>query len=245
MIPAVPQEDSLPGVPQEDFLRGVSKVTWKPCYRLVPSHFPPISVYDRVANPADLEAVFAVENLTNPRLRQEAGDISVVTPEDRVAGPGTTPIMAAFTHLNPEGSRFSDGSYGVYYAGDTLATAVAETRYHRARFLAMTREDPIEIDMRTYLADLDGNLHDIRGRDDLRDVYDPESYAAGQTLARALKAANSYGIAYDSVRHAGGACVAVFRPSVLSNCIQGLHFGYIWDGEKITTVYEKKLYANY
>ena len=31
--------------------------------------------------------------------------------------------MAAFTHLNPEGSRFSDGSYGVYYAAHTLATA--------------------------------------------------------------------------------------------------------------------------
>jgi hypothetical protein len=114
----------------------VSKVSWKPCYRLIPSHFPPIGVYDRVANPADLDAVFAVENLTNPRLRQEAGELSMVAPQDRVAGPGTTPIMAAFTHLNPDGSRFSDGSYGVYYAGQTLDTAIAETRYHRARFLA-------------------------------------------------------------------------------------------------------------
>lgn len=235
----------IPEVPQGDFLPGVSKVIWNPCYRLIPSHFPPISVYDRVADPADLDAVFAVENLTNPRLRQEAGDISIIPPEDRVAGPGTTPIMAAFAHLNPEGSRFSDGSYGVYYAGHTLATAIAETRYHRARFLAMTREDPIEIDMRTYLADLDGDLHDIRGRDDLRDVYDRDSYVAGQTLARALKAINSYGIAYDSVRHAGGKCVAVFRPPALSNCVQGPHFGYVWDGEQITTVYEKKLYANY
>ncbi len=224
---------------------GVSKVTWKPCYRLIPSQFPPIGVYDRVADPADLAAVFAVENLTNPRLRQEAGDISIIPPEDRIAGPGTTPIMAAFTHLNPEGSRFSDGSYGVYYAGHTLATAIAETRYHRARFLAMTREDPIELDMRTYLADLDAELHDIRGRDDLADVYDPDSYAAGQTLARSLKTKNSHGIAYDSVRHAGGTCVAVFRPPALSNCIQGPHFGYRWDGTQITTVYEKKLYASY
>jgi len=226
-------------------LRGVAKVVWKPCYRLIPSHFPPISVYDRVASPADLDAVFSIENLTNPRLRQEAGDISIVPPEDRVSGPGTTPIMAAFAHLNPEGSRFSDGSYGVYYAGHTLDTAIAETRYHRARFLAMTREDPLEIDMRTYLADLDGELHDIRGRDDLTDVYARDSYAAGQALARALKAANSYGLAYDSVRHAGGECVAVFRPPVLSNCIQGPHFGYVWDGAQISTVYEKKLYANY
>lgn len=220
-------------------------VVWKPCYRLIPSQFPPIGVYDRIANPADLDAVFAVENLTNPRLRQEAGDISIVPPEDRISGPGTTPIMAAFTHLNPEGSRFSDGSYGVYYAARTLATAIAETRYHRARFLALTREDPLEIDMRSYLADLEGELHDIRGRSDLSDIYDRDSYAAGQTLARALKAVNSRGIAYDSVRHPGRACVAIFRPPALSNCIQGPHFGYVWDGAQITAVYEKKLYADY
>lgn len=223
----------------------VSKVVWKPCYRLIPSHFPPISVYERVANPADLEAVFAVENLTNPRLRQEVGEISIVPPDDRVSGPGTTPIMAAFTHLNPEGSRFCDGSYGVYYAGGTLDTAIAETRYQRERFLARTKEAPIEIDMRTYLADLDGDLHDIRGRTDLTDIYDLESYTASQALGREIKAINSYGIAYNSVRHPGGECVGVFRPPVLSNCIQGPHYCYVWDGAQITTVYEKKLYAQY
>ena len=27
--------------------------------------------------------------------------------------------------------------------------------------------------------------------------------------------------------------------------IRGPHFGYVWDGTQITTVFEKKLYANY
>lgn len=223
----------------------VSKVVWKPCYRLIPSHFPPISVYERVANPADLAAVFAVENLTNPRLRQEAGDISIVPPEDRVSGLGTTPVIAAFTHLNPEGSRFTDGTYGVYYAGRSIDTAIAETRYQRARFLTRTKEAPIEIDMRTYLADLDGELHDIRGRTDLTDIYNPESYTASQALARELKTINSYGIVYDSVRNSGGECVGVFRPPILSNCMQGPHYCYVWNGFQITAVYEKKLYSNY
>jgi hypothetical protein len=153
--------------------------------------------------------------------------------------------MAAFTHLNPEGSRFSDGTYGVYYAAPTIDTAIAETRYHREKFLARTNEDPIEVDMRTYLADLDANLHDIRGREDLPDVYHSNNYAAGQALGRELKAFNSFGIAYDSVRHAGGECVGVFRPRVLSNCIQGPHFCYVWDGSRIVAVYEKTLYARY
>jgi len=153
--------------------------------------------------------------------------------------------MAAFTHLNPEGSRFSDGTYGVYYAAPTIDTAIVETRYHRERFLARTNEDPIEVDMRTYLADLDANLHDIRGRKDLPDVYDPNNYAAGQALGRELKSFNSFGIAYDSVRHPGGECVGLFRPLALSNCRQGPHFCYVWDGTKITNVYEKKMYATY
>ncbi len=221
----------------------IARIQWRPSYRLVPSRFPPVGIYDRVADPADLEAVFAVENLTNPRLRQEAGEISLVPPEDRIAGPGTTPIMAAFTHLDPEGSRFSDGSYGVYYAARSIDTAIAETRFRREQFLARTKEGPIEVDMRTYLTDLKGNLHDIRGRSDLARVYDRDSYAAGQQLGRELRAANSSGVAYDSVRHRGGQCAAVFRPTLLSNCIQGPHFCYVWDGARITTVYEKRAYA--
>ncbi|MSQ51316.1 MAG: RES domain-containing protein [Betaproteobacteria bacterium] len=221
----------------------VSRVRWRPCYRLIPSRFPPISIYDRVADPADLEAIIAIENMTNPSVRQEAGDISQVPPEDRVAGPGTAPIMSVFTHLNPEGSRFSDGSYGVYYAVRTLDTAMAETRHQRERFLGRTNEAPIEVDMRICLAHVDGRIHDIRGRAGLKRIYDPSSYAAGQALGRRIRAMGSYGIVYDSVRRPGGECIGIFRPRALKNCIQGAHYCYVWDGAKITTVYEKKMVA--
>ena len=223
----------------------VTRIGWKPSYRIVPSRFPPVGLYDRVADPADLEAIFAVENLTNPRLRQEAGDISLVPPDDRVSGPGTTPIMAAFTHPNPAGSRFSDGASGIYYAARALDTAVAESRYHRERFLRRTAEGPIEVVMRTYLADLAADLHDIRGRADLHTVYDPDDYAPGQRLGRQLKAANSWGVVYDSVRLRGGECAGVMRPRALSRCRQGPHFAYTWDGSRITAVCEKRLYASY
>jgi hypothetical protein len=108
-----------------------------------------------------------------------------------------------------------------------------------------TKEGPIELDMRTYLADLEGDLHDIRGRRDLGAVYDPKDYSAGQALGRELKAVSSYGVVYDSIRDSDGECAGVLRPPVLSPCIQGPHFGYIWDGSRITTVYEKTLYASY
>ena len=149
--------------------------------------------------------------------------------------------MAAFTHLNPDGSRFSDGTYGVFYAGNTLETAIAETRYHREQFMRATAEPPMELDMRVYLSDLDKELHDIRGmRDALPAVYAANDYSASQAFGR-LRDQNSWGIAYDSVRHDAGECVGVFRPPALRNCRQERHLCYVWDGNRISTIYQKAL----
>jgi len=86
-------------------------VAWLPCHRLIASRFPTVGLYDHVADAADLDVVFAIEALTHPRVRQELGQLSLVPPADRGAGPGAPLIMAAFTHLNPPGSRFSDGTW--------------------------------------------------------------------------------------------------------------------------------------
>lgn len=218
----------------------VARVEWKPCRRIVPSRFPPIQLFERVTDPADLEAIFELESLTNPRLRDEVGAIRLVPEGDRITGPGTSVIMAAFTHLNPQGSRFSDGSWGVFYAANDLGTAIAETKHHRERFMRATEQSRMELDMRVYLVDLVGNLHDLRGRKRTYPlVYHDESYAVGQNLARRLREDGSNGIVYDSVRHAGGECAAVFLPRLLSNCRQERHLCYVWDGTRIATVYEK------
>src|SRR6218665_3190781 len=222
----------------------VSPVRWTPCYRIVSSRFPPINLFENVADPADLDVVYLVEAMTNSRLREEAGELALVPPEDRVSGPGSTAIMAAFTHLNPLGDRFTDGSYGVFYASRSIDTAVAETRHSRTRFLAATDEPAQEIDMRVYAADLEAQLHDIRSlRESRPDLYDPDSYGASQQLGRELRDVGSDGIVYQSVRHEGGECAAIFRPRLLSNCRQERHLCYIWDGTVITTVYEKTAFG--
>lgn len=218
----------------------VRLICWEPCYRIIPSRFPPIQLFERVADPADLDGVIAVESLTNERLRDEIGDISLVPPQDRISGPGSSYILAAFTHPNPAGSRFSDGSLGVYYAARDLATAVAETRHHRAAFMAATGEGAMELDMRVVLADLHGLLHDLRRLGDVFGViYDRHDYGPAQAFARRVRGEGANGIAYDSVRHDGGACVALFRPALLSNARQERHLTYVWDGREIGTVYEK------
>lgn len=219
----------------------VTKVEWKPSWRIIPSRFPPIQPFERVAVPEDLEAVVAVESLTNLRLRDEAGDIQLVPPGDRIGGPGSSVIMAAFTHLNPEGSRFSDGTFGVFHAANDLDAAIAETRHHREQFMRATSQGRMELDMRVYNVDLVAALHDLRGRQtEFPLVYHNDNYSAGRHLAATLRKEGSNGIAYSSVRRRGGECVAVFRPRLLSNCRQERHLCYVWDGKQISDIYEKQ-----
>ncbi|MBV8938482.1 MAG: RES family NAD+ phosphorylase [Alphaproteobacteria bacterium] len=220
-------------------------IEWRPAWRVIPSRFPPVDLFERVADPADLEVVTQLESMTNDRLRDQAGNLSLVAEQDRISGPGASVIMAAFTHLNPEGSRFTDGTFGVFYASETLDVAVAETKHHRERFLRATNEAPMELDMRVYTMDLRGRMHDIRDkREAFRDIYHPNSYTASQRLARELREQNSGGIIYHSVRCTEGCNSAVFRPRLLSNCRQERHLCYRWNGQRITTVYKKELLAH-
>lgn len=215
---------------------------WIPAFRLLASRFPPVELFERVADPADWEALFALESLTNPRLREQTGQISLVPAQDRVSGPGASIIMAPFTHLNPQGSRFADAQAGALYVADTLETAIAETRHHRELFLRATAQPPIEVEMRCYLLDVAGRFHDLRGAGtQWGEIMSPTSYVASQALARELRAAGSNGISYDSVRRTGGQCLAVFRPRLASHVRQSRHLRYVWNGERIASVYELRL----
>ena len=220
----------------------LSQVHWQPCWRLVPSRFPPVGLFDRVANSDDIMILAAIEGLTNDRLRDELGDLLLVPEPERQFGAGTTPIMAAFTHINREGSRFSDGHYGVYYAGRSIETALAETRYHRERFLSRTKESAIEVDMRSYACNIDVLLHDIRDSEGrLASLYSPVSYASSQPFAVRLRnECNSNGIVYNSVRDPGSECVALFRANIpQALAVQGPHYCFVWDGTRIVETYKK------
>ncbi len=241
--PAGPVAPAAVGLPEPAPMAtdlSLAAIDWRSSYRLIPTRFPTIGLYDRVADPADLEAVFAIEMLTNPRIRDAIGQLQLVPPAERVSGAGSTLVMAAFTHLNPEGSRFSDGSYGVYYAAHTLDTAVAEVRHHRARFLARTREPAIELDLRAIVAGVQGQLHDLRGWSAAHPVLDPAHYGVSQALAGRLRAAGSSGLVFPSVRHSGGWCIGAFRPKVVRHAKTGTCVTLCWDGERITHWYEKR-----
>ena len=225
----------------------LARVSWRPSYRLIPSRYPTVGLYDAIADPADLDFVFAIEALANPRLRDQLGELQLVPAGERVSGPGATPVMAAFTHLNPEGSRFSDGSYGVYYAAHSLATAVAEVSHHRSVFLRRTDEPAIDLDQRLITANVEAELHDLgkAGADAsaasrFACALDPDDYGPPQRLGRALREAGSWGLRYPSVRDPGGECVGVFRPRALRHAKAAAHIALHWDGQRITHWYEKR-----
>jgi hypothetical protein len=224
-----------------DTLHTVRAVRFAPCHRIIPSRLPTIHLFERVADPADWEALYRLESMTNPRIRDEVGELSLVPAADRVSGPNASVIMAPFTHVSPQGTRFSDGGFGAYYAAESIDTAIAETRFHRENFLRATSQPAMELEMRCYLADVNCDLHDLRGRSkDLPGVYDASSYVESQKLGRKLRDAGSNGIAFDSVRRPGGECVAIFRPRLVQNVRQSVHLRYAWDGQSIAHVYEMR-----
>jgi len=217
----------------------LTRLQWEHQYRVISSEFPPINFFETLVDPDLIEELFYIEGLTNERLRDEVGEISLVAPEDRVSGPGSTPVMAAFTHIGAI-SRFSDGSFGVYYAARHLKTAIEETKFHRARFLACTREDAGEIDMRVYIGEVAQPLRDIRAAEH-EHLHDPEDWEPAQAFGLQMQTARSWGIVYRSVRDPGGECIAALRPPAVTIPRQGPHLSYVWDGTRIIRVYEKTL----
>ncbi len=212
-------------------------------FRMVPSKYPPISLFDDVADQADFDALFAVQARVNPRIRDEIGEISRVAVSDRPFGiRGCHYAMAPFTHLSPDGSRFSNGDFGVFYCARERIGAVDETVYHMQKWLGYTGMEPQEISMRCLKADFTATGIDIRGDDWANHGYhDPDDYSQARELGRHARRERRDGIFYRSVRHAGVDCFALLTPRVLHSVIQSSHYGYIWNGETIDTVYEKRV----
>jgi hypothetical protein len=100
-------------------------------WRIIPSRYPIVGIWDRIADPSEIDDFIAIEGLTNERVRGESGEISRVRPKDRIAGPGATPIMSAFAHVRA--GRFNDSTFAAYYAAFSEPAAIAETRYGRDR----------------------------------------------------------------------------------------------------------------
>ncbi|MEO1456887.1 MAG: RES family NAD+ phosphorylase [Pseudomonadota bacterium] len=64
-------------------------------------------------------------------------------------------------------------------------------------------------------------------------VLDPDDYAAAQDLGEALRSAGSDGVVYPSVRHDVGHCIGILWPDVAGIPVQGNHYDYHWNGNRV------------
>lgn len=226
-------------MPQEHPGPDQIKIKWPEAWRIVASRFPPIQLFERVSdNPDAWETLAALEQATNSRFRDEAGDISLVPADRRVAGAGATWVMAPFTHVNAKGSRFSSGTFGVYYAARDLVTAVRETAFHFERFARDLNDPPRREDMRVLLGKVANTFDDLNSVPHNKELLDPNSYAASQPFGVERRKVGSNGISYPSVRHTGGRCIAAFWPNVVSIPIQERHLQYDWDGKRVARYFD-------
>jgi len=211
-----------------------SPVDWPDAARIIGSEYAGEHLFDQVALPDENDDLIALADLTNPAIRAAQGEIELVPLGDRLYGPGAGLIMSAFSWPR-RGSRFSDGKFGVFYAGGSVDTAVAETTFHQARFLA--RMPAVVVEKTVLLVAVSATLVDVRTPHPAPPhTYDPLHYAPAQAFGAAVRQQQAFGIVYDSVRDTPhGACVAIFRPPALSPPVR-VHqtLEYHWDGHVIT-----------
>ena len=208
--------------------------------RLIPSRYsvPDISVLARIApDDATLAVIFDLDNATNDRLAAEANLLPGIGIDELVFGiPHHRIINAAFSHAHPQGARFNGPDRGVWYAGLTRDTALAEVIFHKTVALAEVNWFQDDITCDPYLADLASGFHDLRGSTGHAACLDPGSYLASQALAAGLLADGSSGILYPSVRHPGGTCIACFRPAIVAHVRKGRTLRLRWTGTPVPEV---------
>lgn len=210
-------------------------VTWPRACRIIRSIYPPIDLFEDIADPRDWEALASAESKTNPRLWEHLGRLDLVPLERRVSGPGASYLMAPFVHVSADRpGRFTYGIYGVYSAGDSEEVALREVAHHHARAMAASAEAKgwtSQFRLLTNAIDLE--LSDLRAD---TSMHDPDDYFASQAVGRQLRAAGSNGVLYKSVRCPGGECVGIFWPDLISAPVQGDHFEFHWDGAHVDMI---------
>ena len=213
----------------------IRDIAWRGARRIIRSVFPPIDLFEDIADPADWPLLVSAEQKTNPRLMENIGALDLVPATRRVGGPGASYLMAPFTHVSPDRpSRFTAGHFGVLYVADRFETALSETIYHHERFMVRTAEPAgWTSQFREIVLDVDVPAHDLSDERAYADALRPNDYSESQRLAADLRAAGSDGVVYPSTRHRGGTCVALFYPDLARNAIQGRHLDYHWDGVRV------------
>lgn len=197
-------------------------------YRLIPSRFPPVQVYEGLVANDRLEAVAEAESRTNPRL--------LASDRLQLAGtPATANRLQNFNHapfkyINPEGTLFFPPLRPALEAADDPQTALAVAVARREKFLKRTAEPAIGLDMRMLKTPVQGIFADL--------CHVPSDLPADERFEMAASLPTDItGIVYLCPERPSHQCLAVLDGEALGYTLQTAHFRFWWDGERISTVY--------
>jgi len=215
--------------------------THQKAYRLINSKLPTIEIFDDVASAEDFEDLYELQAMTNPRLSSAVGDLDYLDGDEVPWGiPGCSYAVAPFTHVAPDGRRFSDGDYGMLYVGDEMETAIQEVAYHQGKYLANVKGLSFDrLVFRGLVCTFSGSaIHDATTLPLSHGIYDSESHTEAQALGGQLRKNGAEGITYWSVRAPGKKCWGLFTPKGVESIVQTAHYEFVTDGLNIIEICE-------
>ena len=207
-------------------------IEWNRAVRIIRSIYPPIDLFEDIAAPEDWDAVASAESKYNPRVLEDIGALQNVPVERRVGGPDASYVMAPFVHCSTaRPGRFTDGSFGIYYAADSTQAAIAETINHHTATMRSTEEDPgWTSHFRELVGEVDTHFDDVSG---MADLLSADDYGPSQVFGAERREHGSDGFFWPSVRYPGGSCIGALWPDVVGIPAQADHYAYHWNGEVV------------
>jgi hypothetical protein len=200
-------------------------------YRLIPSRFPPVDLYERLP-PSARAAAPSLEEMTNPRLASKARLTGGSAGVDETSPQLQNWNHAPFTYLNPEGSYLLGPAFGVMELANTIEDALAIAVRRREIFLSRTAEPAMDMDMRVFTTPVSGRFLDLRSLP--LDTSQEARWEIGQQLFES----EAQGAAFRRPERPQSDFLAVFNPSPLGRTLQGRHYRFVWDGQVVRSLYD-------
>ncbi len=201
-----------------------------PGYRLIPSRFPPVSVYRDLVAPEQVEALVEVENKTNPRLRLQERLMARREAPKLDSAVLQNWNLAPFTYENPEGTTFFAPERSCLELADTPQTALAVSIARRARFLSRTKEAATALDMRMLKTPVEGRFIDMRQMP--AELPQEQRWSLGDGVP-----ADVDGILFRPPERPTATAIAVLKGQALGRSIQTTHYRFEWNGVRIDRLY--------
>jgi len=149
-------------------------------------------------------------------------------------------IIWPFKHW--QASRFSDGTYGVWYGSDSVETTVYESAYHWYRGLlsdAGFERMAVVAERKVYSVACNAALLNFRkAANEHPDLLHPSDYVFCQSVGARIHREGHPGLLTQSVRRPVGENVAIFNADVLSNPRHNCQLTYRLEDDQI--VVEKR-----